>query len=575
MKTVWHFSAVAVVTIATAACGGGSTGSSGQTDLSQLPTISAVRRCESLAQMRWGTEVSSLKTGGMLITSATTVEAAPETVGTAAVTRALPRYCKVLADIYPVDPAAGTIRMQVNLPDAWAQKALQVGGGGLNGSIPANLAAVGSSGSPISGAFPPDAPYPLTLGYATYGGDSGHQETGLNATWALNAESWENFGHAALKKTHDAAFHIIEAMYGRTPQLSYFMGQSQGGREAMEVAQRYPADYDGVVATSPLVGYVSHVVHKSLVAQPQAGAGWLPPAKLSLISAEVVRQCDALDGLTDGVIDNYRGCQARFKPSSGTSAWAAVRCAGGMDTGNNCLSDAQLATIDQMHAPLIYGFDIGQGITTAPGYGLGRESQSGWLNVNPQPGLSAQPSLGQPGATLSFGILKDPTLNLLKFTIAASRERLTAAASVIDTNNTNLEPFFQRGGRLIVKSQSSDYSSNPQAVMAYYDRLVAQFGQSRVDSHVRFYVMPNGSHGGDAVSATTGAAQPQYVNLVRLMTDWVEKAQVPPDAPEMQAMLTLPPYTVRAAKPLCRYPLYPRYAGTGDPLSSRSYNCVP
>ena len=177
-------------------------------------------------------------------------------------------------------------------------------------------------------------------GYAMYGGDSGHQDPGTTATWALNQEAWLNFGHASLKKTHDAAFAIIQTLYGSRPRVSYFMGQSQGGREAMEVAQRYPEDYDGVVATSPLIGYSSHVIHKTLLATTQTGAGWIPPAKQAAIGAEVIRQCDSLDGLTDGVINNYLRCNALFDPQKTAAPYAAIRCAGGADTGNTCVSDA-------------------------------------------------------------------------------------------------------------------------------------------------------------------------------------------------------------------------------------------
>ena len=196
-----------------------------------------------------------------------------------------------------------------------------------------------------------------------FGGDSGHQDPGNTATWALDDEAWQNFGHASLKKTHDAAFAIVELLYGQKPRASYFMGQSQGGREAMEVAQRYPSDYDGVVATSPLVGYVSHVVHKTLLATVQTGARWIPPSKGAVVAGEVMRQCDALDGLNDGVIGNYLGCSAMFDPVKVAQPFAAIRCAGGADLGNSCLSDPQIATINQMHAPTSYGFQLANGWT--------------------------------------------------------------------------------------------------------------------------------------------------------------------------------------------------------------------
>ncbi|NUO72898.1 MAG: tannase/feruloyl esterase family alpha/beta hydrolase, partial [Frateuria sp.] len=424
-----------------------------------------------------------------------------------------------------------------------------------------------------SGAFPPDAPYPLSSGYAMFGGDSGHQDPSNTATWALNQEAWVNFGHAGLKKTHDAAFAIIQALYASRPRVSYFMGQSQGGREAMEVAQRYPEDYDGVVATSPLIGYTAHVVHKTLLATMQTGSGWIPPSKQAAIGAEVLRQCDSLDGLTDGVIGNYLACAARFDPEKVPQPYAAIRCAGGADTGDSCVSDSQIATLNQMHAPTKFGFQLANGWSEFPGYEAGRESQGGWLNITPQPSQAAQPALGQPGATVSYGIIKDPSFNLVNFSIAAFKDRILAASALIDSTNTDLSRFFARGGRLIIKAQGSDYSSNPHTVMRWYDQLVGRFGQVDVDRHVRFYMLPNGDHNGGVQSLPAGTAEPQYVDLIRLSTDWVEKNAMPPDAPEVSAKQAVPPYTVSATRPMCRYPAYPRYVA-GDPKQAASFRCT-
>ena len=317
-----------------------------------------------------------LATSGATITSATLKAPTPEVVGTSvthSLAGVLPGPCHDPSRsirLRPRSTSRSTSRPQ------WNQKTIQVGGGGLNGSIPRNLAAIASSGSPISAAFPPDARVSDLHGYAMFGGDSGHQDPSNNATWALNDEAWENFGHASLKKTHDAAFAVIRTLYGKKPKVSYFMGQSQGGREAMEVAQRYPKDYDGVVATSPLIGYTAHVVHKTLLATVQTGAGWIPPHKYGVVAAEVMRQCDALDGLTTA--------------SSATTS-AAPRCStrrrwrsrsrhpmpDGADTGNSCVSDAQIATLNQMHAPTKFGFELANGWTEFPGYGVGREALLG------------------------------------------------------------------------------------------------------------------------------------------------------------------------------------------------------
>ncbi len=351
-----------------------------------LPMVAPSMPCGALGGATIPAARIGLPTSGVRITSATLIAATPEVVGTNSVTHALPEYCKVLASIDPVDPLAPPINFQLNIPTQWSQKTIQVGGGGLDGSIPASLATIESAGGSLNGsAFPPDSEYPMSQGYAMFGGDSGHQDPSNDASWALNDEAWLNFGHASLKKTHDAAFAVIRMMYAKQPKVSYFMGQSQGGHEAMEVAQRYPEDYDGVVATSPLVGYVSHVVHKTLLATVQTGAGWIPQAKGAAIAAEVMRQCDALDGLIDGVIGNYLACSALFDPAKVALPFAAIRCEGGADLGNTCVSDAQIATLNQMHAPTAYGFELSNGWTQFPGYELGRESSGGWLTVSPQP----------------------------------------------------------------------------------------------------------------------------------------------------------------------------------------------
>lgn len=505
------------------------------------------RACEALAGHRVPAASIALPTRGVVVSSAGLVPSAG----------AVPEHCKVLGDILPMDPSAPNITFQLNVPTAWNGKIIQVGGGGLNGSIPANLAALGSSGSPVSAAQPPDAPFPISRGYAMFGGDSGHQ--GQAGDWALNDEAWLNFAHAALKKTHDAAFAIVEAMYGTKPRLSYFMGQSQGGREALEVTQRYPADYDGVVATAPLIGYTPHVIAKTLYATLQTGAGWISPDKVKAIGAEVLRQCDTLDGLADGVISNHAACNARFQIER-------LRCDGGTDLGALCLSDAQISTAKAMRAPLRPGFELANGLSEFPGYGTGREAVA-WLNITPQPSLPALPNLGQPGTTVQYGILKDPAFNLLNFSVESAREKIVAASRLLDATNPDLSAFFARGGKLIVKSNAADYSVNPQTMQRYFDTLVARFGRNKVDAHVRYYVLPGAGHNGDGTSATTGEPIPQYVDLVTMVTDWVEAGRLPPDAPVLVSK-------TGATQPLCRHPLYPRYGGSGDPKRAESWRCT-
>jgi len=178
--------------------------------------------------------------------------------------RGLPSYCTVNGAMAPVDraPTAKPINFQVAFPSTWSGRAAQLGGGGMNGSIP------GLTGNPFG------------QGFVTYGSDSGHQAGGpaggrgrggpggTNASnaddWALNDEAIRNLGYMQLKKTHDAAMVLIERMYGAKPAFNYFFGSSQGGREALTVAQRYPQDYDGVAANVPIVGFSSLMLARAL-----------------------------------------------------------------------------------------------------------------------------------------------------------------------------------------------------------------------------------------------------------------------------------------------------------------------
>jgi feruloyl esterase len=170
----------------------------------------------------------------------------------------------------PVDrsPTAKPINFRVALPASWSHRAAQIGGGGFNGTIP-NL---------TGGADKP----PLQQGFATYGSDSGHQSGGpggprggpnaASQDWAVNDEVMKNLGYMQMKKTHDAAMIIVERMYGERPRFNYFIGVSQGGREALTVAQRYPADYDGISASVPIVNFSSLTLAPELIRTTTASA---------------------------------------------------------------------------------------------------------------------------------------------------------------------------------------------------------------------------------------------------------------------------------------------------------------
>ena len=185
-----------------------------------------------------------------------------------------PAFCEVLGRIELISPNTPPIRFELNLPVEWNGRALQYGGGGFNGVVITGLG--------LPPAMPFDAPSPLARGFATYGTDSGHEsEPGEPPqAFALNDEAFRNFAYAAYKKVHDAARTLIERAYGRAPEKTYFMGSSEGGREALTVAERYPEDFDGILARVPVINWtgLQHAGMRDGLAT--MGDGWMDRAQV-------------------------------------------------------------------------------------------------------------------------------------------------------------------------------------------------------------------------------------------------------------------------------------------------------
>ena len=321
--------------------------------------------CDSLAGLAIAPASIGLPTTGATVTSAALVGASPQAVNGERAVLAIPEYCKVVGSIAPVDPSAPKINFQVNLPTSWNRKLAQLGGSGNNGVIPVALT-TGMQWGPES--IPPNAPYALSRGFVVYGSDSGHQTSGGGRgagadapagppppDWTANDEAFTNFAFAQMKKTHDVAVTLVAKFYGEAIRRSYYLGSSQGGREALIVVQRFPQDYDGVFAQVPAHAYVHLSIGDPLArAKSQAGDGWIPPAKVAIVGKEVLRQCDALDGIEDGLVSNYLACNRKFDPAVTPNPLSAVRCPDGTDTGTTCLSDPQILAANAVHASVSY-----------------------------------------------------------------------------------------------------------------------------------------------------------------------------------------------------------------------------
>src|SRR6195952_776169 len=250
-----------------------------------------VKHCAELEGQSVPASVIGLPTRGAIITDASFVAAAA------------PRnrngdYCRLVGVIKAQLDTTPDIRFEVNLPARWNGRALQMGGGGYNGVI--------VSGTEPT-AFAPAAS-PLSTGYATFGSDSGHVGNSGRADFAMNDEAVINFGYGHLKKTHDVALALIIMGYGRKPEQTYFAGGSTGGREAFTVIERYPNDYDGVIANAPAINFSGVRLMGVLVGQAAYGraGGFVSVQQQKRVVQAVLHECDALDGALDGIVSDVQ-----------------------------------------------------------------------------------------------------------------------------------------------------------------------------------------------------------------------------------------------------------------------------
>ena len=522
--------------------------------------------CSSLVGMVVPAAQINSPTTGATVTAAVNVAAILTPIVTNGVVQLpTPQYCQVRGTISPVDPTAPLINFQVDLPVAWNQKLAQMGGSGFNGTIVGALTGANMRFGPES--IPPDSPYAITRGYVAYGSDSGHQ--GGN-TWSLNKESFANYGYMQVKKTHDVALQIAVVAYGVQPRKTYYFGSSTGGREALQAAQRYPDDYDGILSQVPVIAWPELNTYQSIRArQAQLGAGWIPPAKVALIDAEVRRQCDGLDGIVDGYIASTFECNKRFDPLTVASPYANIRCAGGADTGNTCLSDAQIGTLNLLHSPNKYAFDIGNNIDSFPGWQVGGESTSNGPYTATQPNLAAA---NAPDAFM-IAVTGSTTFNSLMFRKEDYQAGVQYVASVIYATDPDLSRFAAKGGKLLLKSNSADYTAGNRVITQYYDSVVKAMGQSKVDEFIRYYVLTGAGHNRNiGINTVTGATAPYYVDLIAMVDNWSEDGTVPADNPTVTMQNGVPPYEVQASLPMCRYPTTPNYV-SGDQKLAASYVC--
>ncbi|MET3182694.1 UNVERIFIED_ORG: feruloyl esterase [Variovorax guangxiensis] len=509
-----------------------------------------------------------LPSGAATIDSATLVPASALAVAergpspAARITPAMPSYCKVLGRIAPVDVSAPPILFQVNLPLAWNGRSVQYGGGGFNGVLITGLSLVPAA------RF--DLPTPLAQGYVTYGTDSGHQTVAGQPpqAFALNDEALTNFAHASYKKVRDVAVALMQRAYGQAPQKLYFMGSSEGGREALTMAQRYPQDFDGIFSRVPVINWtgLQHAGTRNGIAT--FGEGWLRPAQVQLVHDAVLASCDAADGVADRIVSNPVACLQRFDP-------ATLRCAAGT-SGDNCLNDAQVQAVRTLRTPWRAPVPLANGINEYPGWGIGGEATpafasmggwNAWWTGTAAPTVPPQPSNGiawfYGSGALQYFYARNPSLDVRNYRAEDYAARIATVSQLMDSTNPDLSAFNARGGKLLMLEHMADYAQSPFAGIRYYESVVARLGRDNVDRFMRLYTAPGVDH--------VGSGAPANVDMLGALADWVERGKAPGGL-QLVEQEVQPPFKVTRARPLCEWPMWPRYV-SGDASQAASFQC--
>ena len=453
-------------------------------------------------------------------------------------------FCRVKATLTPTP--FSDIRVEVWLPlkASWNGKLLGAGNGGYGGSLL----------SPFLTMRPA-----LAKGYVAAGTDMGHVSQGdIDASWALGQpEKIKDFGWRANHLTADAAKALISAYYQASPSHAYFQGCSDGGREALMEAEKFPGDYDGIIAGAPANAWTHLMTAFAWDELAVRGAQGVPDAKLALIQAAALSQCTALDPLKDGYFDDPRACH--FKPE-------ALRCSSSDTT--KCLTDDEIAAVRKIYGGPV---DPKTGAHLFPGYTAGSEGQSGtW-------GVWITGAKGQHGrfATAFYKdmVFSDPAWSLADFHLHEDFARAHRdLGPVLDSDNPDLSAFAKRGGKLILYHGWSDAAIPAQATIAYYGRVRAALGESKAQSMVRLFMVPGMGH------CLTGPG-PNTFDTLASLEGWTERGTAPESivakkyGNDLMAYLGLPAGPVVKSRPLCAYPQVARWSGKGAATDAANFSC--
>ena len=512
-------------------------------------TGSQAQRCTDALQ--WST--------GTLTIDAADVQPAGPTTGSHA---PLPARCRVRGNIAPYLGAKGkqyAIRFELQLPYTWNGELLFQGGGGLNGTVNPAVGAIVTQGSNAAPA--------LARGLAVVSMDSGHTAANPgDISFADDQQARINYAYGAIGQVTRVAKESLRRFYAAAPKKTYFMGCSTGGREAMIAAQRYPAEFDGIVAGDPafnlsdatLLSHHGAKVFAEVAPRNANGDPILPKAltdpEWDLLHKAVLNACDTLDGSRDGMIFNHRDCH--FDP-------AVLQCK--PQQSAECLSPEKVAAIQQAFAgprdangrPIAGQWPFDAGIAEA-GYRAWRIGSIG------RDGNPATPLVTLSDLTLTkfMNYPQIPSVAYKPIDYAAMQRQIAPTAFMTDATSTDLTTFAARGGKMILFTGWSDPVFTPIDLTGWFDRLTSESASTPTpaETYARLFMVPGMNHCGG------GPALDNFDPLTALI-DWAENGKAPASIDATGKAFP------GVSRPLCAYPKFAQYSGSGPTESAASYRC--
>ncbi|HEX6496680.1 MAG TPA: tannase/feruloyl esterase family alpha/beta hydrolase [Acidobacteriaceae bacterium] len=498
------------------------------------------------------------------VVAAGTFVAPPRPTGKAeqiALYQQLPAFCRVKIQATPTSDS--NIKIEVWLPIAnWNHRFQGIGNGGFAGEI---------DFEGLARALDSNA--------ATAGTDTGHFADGIDASWALHhPEKIADFGWRGIHQMTAQAKAVIAAYYSSPAQHSYFTACSDGGREALMEAQRFPTDYDGILAGAPAYNWSTLLTSAAIGMQTLLldNASYIPAADVPLIHRAILAQCDKLDGLKDGIIADPRACHFDA---------ARITCKTGHS--QRCLTDTQVKSLDTILSERKIGDATIPPILPAGGE-LDPNGWPSWI-TGPEPGKSAMAGFGY--GYFANMVYDNPKWDFHTFDpvagLAAAREKTSEA---LDATNPDLSGFRSHGGKLIMYHGWADAAISPLYSIRYYQQVQQKLDPQKQStdetaSFLRFYLMPGVKHcaGGPGADAIGQFGLPGMKgstaanNVIHALEDWVEEGKAPEsitatkyaELPDHQAN----PHQILMTRPICPYPQQAHYKGTGSTKDARSFSC--